>query len=455
MVTEVQADSVEAASLRERQVDHHPARYRTWKSSLFSLNATNALLNLGSNARVQPIVLPPEGLGLLEDKLNQDVSFSLHSGYDVPEVWRARDIANAMQLVGVGGDRRPARARLRSSVIGRSVRSAVRSCARPVGPLGSATFVKEIRSMAHSAKTAREERGMNPLFLCIGLLRWSYKPGVFAEAPLILVPVNIAVSAGTTRVHSLARLLAADNSQCCPHRVAAARARTLDPRTSPNRWQTGPASTSMACLPRYARRLLSGACRLDVSGEARIATLDLSAFRMWQDLNLNADHFFERPLVKHLVDTPTETFEDPAIEAAGDAASDEAFEDELEKLETPIPADSTQKRAVLWARQGRTFVLQGPPGTGKSQTITNMVAECLLAGLRVLFVAEKGTALAVVQRRLDAIGLGPFTLNLHHEGSNAAEVRAQLKRVTHGAASTPTTWRWRAPAGGSETRASS
>ncbi len=149
---------------------------------------------------------------------------------------------------------------------------------------------------------------------------------------------------------------------------------------------------------------------------------------MWQDLNVNADHFFERPLVKHLVDTPTETFEDPAIEAAGDAAHDEAFEDELEKLEAPIPADSTQKRAVLWARQGRTFVLQGPPGTGKSQTITNMVAECLLTGLRVLFVAEKGTALAVVQRRLDAIGLGPFTLNLHHEGSNAAEVRAQLKR---------------------------
>lgn len=82
----------------------------------------------------------------------------------------------------------------------------------------------------------------------------------------------------------------------------------------------------------------------------------------------------------------------------------------------------------MWARQGRTFVLQGPPGTGKSQTITNMVAECLLTGLRVLFVAEKGTALSVVQRRLDQIGLGPFTLNLHHEGSNATQVRAHLRQ---------------------------
>ena len=42
---------------RERQVDNHPARYRTWKSSLFSLNATNDLLNLKSNAKVQPLVL--------------------------------------------------------------------------------------------------------------------------------------------------------------------------------------------------------------------------------------------------------------------------------------------------------------------------------------------------------------------------------------------------------------
>ena len=37
---------------------------------------------------------------------------------------------------------------------------------------------------------------MNPLYLCLGLLRWPYKPGVFAEAPLILVPVNISVARG-------------------------------------------------------------------------------------------------------------------------------------------------------------------------------------------------------------------------------------------------------------------
>ncbi|MGE3326375.1 MAG: AAA domain-containing protein [Acidimicrobiia bacterium] len=424
-VTEVATESLDVG-LQERQVDNHPARYRTWKSSLFSLNATNALLNLGMNARVQPIALPPEGLGILEDKLHQDVSFSLHSGFDIPEVWRARDIANAMQLMdsSTPDDRQELLGQLNDRKLFVQRFGRVKG---QIGPLGPSTFFKEMRSMAHNAKSAYEERGMNPLFLCLGLLRWPYKPGVFAEAPLILVPVSISVARGRQEF-----TLSLDSSQ----------------QTTPNaaliewlRREHGLSIPGLAepladragidvdgVLAEVRQAIAERGLPLAVAAEARLATLDLSAFRMWQDLNINADHFFERPLVSHLVNTPTETFVDPAIDASESNGIDKTVEDELEKLEAPIPADSTQKRAVLWARQGRTFVLQGPPGTGKSQTITNMVAECLVSGLRVLFVAEKGTALSVVQRRLESIGLGPFTLNLHHEGSNAAEVRAQLKR---------------------------
>ena len=156
-----------------------------------------------------------------------------------------------------------------------------------------------------------------------------------------------------------------------------------------------------------------------VSHEGRLALLDLASFRMWQDLNLHAEAFMANPLVNHLVHTPTDPFEDPAAKAAPSP--------NLEALSVPVPADAAQLEAVAWARQGRTFVLQGPPGTGKSQTITNMIAESVSAGLKVLFVAEKQTALAVVQRRLNASGLEPFALNLHHEGSSAAQVRDQLK----------------------------
>ena len=58
-----------------------------------------------------------------------------------------------------------------------------------------------------------------------------------------------------------------------------------------------------------------------------------------------------------------------------------------------LDADSTQISALLEADQGRNLVIQGPPGTGKSQTITNLLAEAIGQGKRVLFVAEKMAAL--------------------------------------------------------------
>lgn len=409
--SETRREAALSAETTSRLTDPHPPRYRTWKAALFSLNARNALLNLGSGPSVQPLVLPAEGLGELEDRLHQDVEFTLSSGHAVPDVYRARDIVNADQMepaeqLGFLNDRKIFIQRI----------STARSSAGPISP---AKFTSEIRSMARRAKEARDERGMNPLFLCIGMLRWSHKPGDYADAPIILVPVKIVqrrggfslsldTTASTTPNAALIEWLRREHELEIPSLAEPAADRAgidvdgvlADVRTA------------------IAERGLS----LDVRSEAKLALLDLAAFRMWQDLNIHGDAFVQHPLIDHLVHTPIEAFVDPTVATGGTESADE-----LEALETPIPADATQKQAVLWAREGRTFVLQGPPGTGKSQTITNMVAECMLAGKRVLFVAEKGTALSVVQRRLDAIGLAPFTLNLHHEGSSTTQVRAQLK----------------------------
>src|SRR4029079_3913733 len=65
-----------------------------------------------------------------------------------------------------------------------------------------------------------------------------------------------------------------------------------------------------------------------------------------------------------------------------------------------LDADSSQQGAILAAKSGTSMVIEGPPGTGKSQTITNIIAECLSQGKTVLFVAEKSAALEVVKRRL-------------------------------------------------------
>ena len=96
----------------------------------------------------------------------------------------------------------------------------------------------------------------------------------------------------------------------------------------------------------------------------------------------------------------------------------------------PIHADSSQLEAIYEGLNNKTFILHGPPGTGKSQTITNIIANALYKGKRVLFVAEKMAALSVVQNRLTTIGLNPFCLELHSNKTKKSTVLGQLKVST-------------------------
>jgi len=97
--------------------------------------------------------------------------------------------------------------------------------------------------------------------------------------------------------------------------------------------------------------------------------------------------------------------------------------------ESPVliyDADSSQHSAIADVLSGENLSIFGPPGTGKSQTIANTIAAALMAGKRVLFVAEKLTALEVVEDRLAKAGLSPFCFNLHAQGVKASAVRQSL-----------------------------
>jgi hypothetical protein len=89
-----------------------------------------------------------------------------------------------------------------------------------------------------------------------------------------------------------------------------------------------------------------------------------------------------------------------------------------------MQADPTQASAVARARRGESFIIQGPPGTGKSQTITNLLADAVARGKRVLFVCEKRAAIDVVYHRLQMQGLAPLTCLIH---DSQADKRAFIK----------------------------
>lgn len=67
--------------------------------------------------------------------------------------------------------------------------------------------------------------------------------------------------------------------------------------------------------------------------------------------------------------------------------------------------DYSQEKAVKIASTVPELVIYGPPGTGKSQVIANIVSDNLARGKRILVVSEKRTALDVVYKRLEKVGI--------------------------------------------------
>src|SRR5262249_40884664 len=86
-----------------------------------------------------------------------------------------------------------------------------------------------------------------------------------------------------------------------------------------------------------------------------------------------------------------------------------------------------QHSAIIDAMKDQNLVIQGPPGTGKSQTITNIIANALAQGKRILFLCEKQAALDAVKKRLDAVSLGVFCLELHSEKATTRNLVERLK----------------------------
>ena len=162
----------------------------------------------------------------------------------------------------------------------------------------------------------------------------------------------------------------------------------------------------------------------DVEEQAILGIFSFSKFIMWNDIHSNADKLYENKIVKSLVTGRLEW----EVEDDSDLNLDADLKPS--DITLAISADSFQMEAVLAASQSKSFILHGPPGTGKSQTITNIIVDALYKGKKVLFVAEKMAALSVVQKRLKAIGIDPFCLELHSNKSKKSAILAQLQART-------------------------
>lgn len=153
----------------------------------------------------------------------------------------------------------------------------------------------------------------------------------------------------------------------------------------------------------------------DIIEEATLCILFFQKMVMFKDLQNNKHRIFNHPILKAFCD------EMPIEETEDNLTFNHDLEDENDKI-LVVNADSSQMDALSLAKTGKSFVLQGPPGTGKSQTITNIIAQAVESGKKVLFVSQKTAALEVVYNKLKHANLDDFCLALHNHKLNKVKV---------------------------------
>ena len=279
-----------------------------------------------------------------------------------------------------------------------------------------------LKNISRAAKNAIEETGANTLFLAIGILRW-FETGKSSKpryAPLLLLPVEMVYKKGSYYIRTrdeeifLNITLMEFLRQNYNITISGLNPLPLD--------ESG---VDVSLIFAIIRDALKEQKRWDVEEEAILGLFSFSKFMMWNDIHNHRDQLLQNDIISSLLANQLTWKQEPA------AADLKYIDNNISPIDIalPVAVDSSQMAAVIEGANGNSFILYGPPGTGKSQTITNLIANALYHGKRVLFVAEKMAALNVVQSRLAKIGLDPFCLELHSNKSSKRHVLGQLEKA--------------------------
>lgn len=276
---------------------------------------------------------------------------------------------------------------------------------------------KTLRNLRNKSKTFMEEQGINVLYLSFGFVSWTEAAHSkqYFEAPLVLVPVSISWESITS---PFVLTLHEDEIITNP---------TLSYKMHTDFGIELPDFDTDSSLSDYFDTVkeLIVKNNWDIVPIVKLGLLSFLKINMYHDLEAHSADILKHPVIKAIAGNSSDIDNDLSMLDNFDHDSECVPSDVFQIVD----ADSSQQDAILCAKRGMSFILQGPPGTGKSQTITNIIAECLADGKKVLFVSEKMAALEVVHKRLNNAGLDDFCLIMHSHKANKKETLEQLERV--------------------------
>lgn len=281
-----------------------------------------------------------------------------------------------------------------------------------------------LKFVYRTSRTAIEENGANSLFLVLGIMKWYESPKSTKPrfAPILLLPVDIIRRGGTSgyiiRTRDEDIILNITLAELLKQQFSI----NLSGLNPLPKDESGVDVKRIFATIRTCIRNMKG---WDVVEESMLGLFSFNKFVMWNDIHTNASKLKENVIIASLMENRIQ-WQDTTPEVDAREVDKNC---QPTSFAIPVDVDSSQLEAVIESGEGKSFILHGPPGTGKSQTITNMIANALYKGKRVLFVAEKMAALSVVQNRLTKIGLEPFCLELHSNKVTKSHFLAQLQKA--------------------------
>ncbi len=370
-----------------------------WERKLLDLGMRNSLINLRMTKTQLPILT--NSLDVLENALADGSDFTILSR---PADWHVEEVSfEALHEMGKAGI-------IKAEFENKRLRS--------VFTEGELSTV--IKGLYRTAKISLEENGANTLYLALGMLRWfeSKRSTKARYAPIILLPIEMVRKSA---VQGYVIRLRDDEPQMNITLLEKLKqdfgivVKGVDPLPGDEH------GIDIRRVLTILRKAVMDQPRWDVLETASIGIFSFSQFVMWNDIRNRTDDLMRNKVVRSLIEGKL-CWDAQPLEI-GDRVNEN-------NVLLPMPADASQLYAIQEACSGESFVLHGPPGTGKSQTITSLIANALAKGKSVLFVAEKMAALEVVQKRLEAIGIGPFCLEVHSNKSKKRDVLEQLRKAT-------------------------
>lgn len=260
-----------------------------------------------------------------------------------------------------------------------------------------------LRNIKRVSTDFKLEQGIDVLHITFGYIRWKPENSVeYYNTPLI----NVAVTLEQENINSLYSVSKVSEPEINPIlKYMLEKQGVILPELNDK------------SLEQYLKEIdeLANLNGWEVIYEAALCILFFQKMVMFKDLENNKDKVINHPLIRAFCDENEESYDE------NDLIFDHDTENERNRL-LVVEADSSQMDALTLASKGKSFVLQGPPGTGKSQTITNIIAQAMGQGKKVLFVSQKTAALEVVYNKLKQANLDDFVLALHNVKSNKAKV---------------------------------